>query len=37
MTSLRWALIFSRPDSSWSRSFWPMTDRSEVWATCDTA
>lgn len=29
-------LIFSRPDSGWSRSFWTMTDRGEVWATRNT-
>jgi hypothetical protein len=37
MTSLSWALTLSRSDRSWSMSLCPITDRSEVWATWDTA
>ncbi len=37
MTSLSSALTCSRSDSSWSILLRPVTDRSEVWATCDTA
>src|SRR6266513_848797 len=31
------ALTFSRSDSNWSMLLRPVTARSEVWATCETA
>ena len=37
ITSLSSALTCSRSDSNWSMLLRPVTDRSEVWATWDTA
>ena len=37
MICCRLSLIFSRSDSSVSRSAWPSTERNVVWAICDVA